>query len=94
MVRSKKQKTQTELAAEDAAVLSEQPEEEPENRSFASRVLEGGSASENKTKRKKLMKQFKKAKHIPSESEVERFTPDLDAGLSEEQVETRSSLTT
>ena len=89
MVRSKKQKTQTELAAEDAAVLSEQPEEEPENRSFASRVLEGGSASENKTKRKKLMKQFKKAKHIPSEGEVERFTPDLDAGLSEEQVETR-----
>ena len=39
MVRSKKQKTQTELAAEDAAVLSEQPEEEPENRSFASREI-------------------------------------------------------
>ncbi|MDE5896967.1 MAG: HAD-IC family P-type ATPase, partial [Clostridia bacterium] len=52
-------------------------------------MLEGGSASANKSQRKKLMKKLKKAKHIPSEGEVERFTPDLDTGLSDEQVETR-----
>ncbi len=35
------------------------------------------------------MRKFRKAKHIPSEAEVERFTPALDKGLSDEQVETR-----
>lgn len=92
MVKSKKQKAQEELAADDAAAVAESPEEEAEsgeNKSFSSRVLEGGGVSANKSQRKKLLKKFKKAKHIPSETEVERFTPALDEGLNEEQVETR-----
>ncbi len=39
--------------------------------------------------KKKLLKQFKKAKEIPSSKEVERFTPDLNEGLSREQVDER-----
>ncbi len=62
-----------------------------EKSNFFSRILERGGllAPQPDAKRKKLLRKFKKAKKIPSETEVERFTPSLDEGLSEEQVETR-----
>lgn len=58
-------------------------------RRFSSRVLERGTPAKQSKERKALMKRFKKAKSIPSETEVERFTPELDKGLSQEQVGTR-----
>lgn len=74
----------------DAAQAADTSEEQREKKSFSSRVLEGGSrAPEKKSGRKDLMKRFKKAKHIPTETEVERFTPAIDRGLTEEQVELR-----
>ncbi|MDE6274759.1 MAG: HAD-IC family P-type ATPase, partial [Clostridiales bacterium] len=58
--------------------------------SFSSRVLETNATAEPpKHDRKKLMKKFRKAKKIPSETEVERFTPPLEQGLSQEEVDTR-----
>lgn len=64
--------------------------EEGTNKPFSSRVLEASGVSQDKDKKRKaLMKQFKKAKKIPSESEVERFTPALDRGLEPEQVDER-----
>ncbi len=61
------------------------------DRNFFKRILERGglTISPPDKARRKLMRKFRKAKHIPSEAEVERFTPPLDQGLSEEQVETR-----
>ncbi len=78
---------------EPAAAPAEEQEETKaqEEKRFSSRVLEGkatATPAENPN-RKNVMKRFKKAKHIPSEAEVERFTPELDEGLSEEQVDTR-----
>lgn len=71
-------------------VLPELPAQAEEPKNFSARVLEGETAPRSPDKnRKKLMKQFRKAKKIPSESEVERFTPDLGEGLSEDQVELR-----
>ncbi len=80
-----------EETAETEPEAKEQPEqEERPEKNFSSRVLErGATAATQDEKRKKLMKDFRKAKHIPSETEVDRFTPDLDKGLTEEQVETR-----
>ncbi|MDE6059445.1 MAG: HAD-IC family P-type ATPase [Clostridia bacterium] len=102
-MRTKSKKTEAEKKLEaEAAVTAEAaaeaeliPETEPEEkaaknkRSFSSRVLEGAGAQKEKQSRKSVMKRFKKAKKIPSESEVERFTPDLDQGLTEAQVDTR-----
>ncbi len=70
---------------------SEQESAPSEQKSgFAKRVLErGGDAAQPNKERKALMKRFKKAKRIPSGEEVERFTPELDAGLTQEQVDTR-----
>ena len=83
-----KKETALTSAAAEAEALPAEPEEE--SKSFASRVLEEGSVSESHTQaRKKLMKQFRKAKDIPSDKDVERFEPDLTRGLSTEQVETR-----
>ncbi len=76
-------------ATEQPDLREETPEPEPDRKSFSSRVLEnGGVKSKEADSRKALMKRFRKAKEIPSDAE-ERFTPDLDAGLSTEQVETR-----
>ena len=47
------------------------------------------SAEQPDKDRKKLMRKFRKAKKIPSETDVERFTPLLEKGLSQEQVDTR-----
>ncbi len=62
--------------------------EGPENRSFFANLLARGGVTISKPdkERRKLMRRFKRAKQIPSEKEVERFTPGLDEGLSEEQV--------
>ena len=47
-------------------------------------------SAEHKT-RKQLMKHFRHAKHIPEAEDVERFSPDPDTGLTEEQVDARFS---
>ncbi len=69
------------------------PEEEvlsKKKKSFSSRMLERGHAKQSDKRAKKaLMKKFRKAKSIPSEGEVERFTPALDEGLTSAQVNTR-----
>ena len=66
------------------------PQEEPKRRRFAARVLERRDAEpDDKIDRKNLMKRFKKAKNIPSETEVERFSPHPEKGLTNEQVELR-----
>lgn len=67
--------------------------ENQESRRFFKRILERGglAVSRPDKKRRKLMRKFRKAKKIPSGSDVERFTPSLEEGLSEEQVETRFS---
>ena len=72
----------------------EAPEREAEKRkkqSFSSRMLESHAVDADKKSRKALMKKFRKAKHIPSSEDVERFDPSPDRGLSAEQVETRFS---
>ncbi len=65
--------------------------QEQQNNAFSSHVLNTDGESAASLDRKKLMKQFRKAKKIPSETEVERFEPDLEKGLTHEQVETRFS---
>ena len=86
----------------DEAVKSEEPESEAEAvkdeaeseqkpSRFSSRMFDRGTPEDQlaKKKRKKLMKQFRRAKKIPSSSDVERFTADPDKGLTAAQVETR-----
>ena len=51
----------------------------------------GRSARTEQVSRKKLMKQFRRAKHIPEAEDVERFSPDPEKGLTEEQVDLRFS---
>ena len=69
---------------------AEETEEKQEEKRFSSRVLSMDTSAEQPDRdRKKLMKKFRKAKHIPSETEVERFTPLLEKGLSQEQVDKR-----
>ena len=98
--KSKKNEKENLLEEETATAEAEVAETEPEpeqeekeprknKRSFSSRVLESAAVQKEKQSRKNLMKRFKKAKKIPSESEVERFSPSLDEGLSSDQVETR-----
>ncbi len=72
---------------------AEQPKPQKENRSFFERLLSRGGAKpagEDRS-RKQLMRKFRRAKDIPDETGVERFTPSLEEGLSEEQVETRNN---
>ena len=97
-MKAKQKRKETDAVEEEKSELREVlPAEEPaeegqgeETKNFSSRVLEGESPRKTPDKsRKKLMKRFKKAKKIPNESEVERFSPELTEGLSEEQVETR-----
>ena len=80
-------------AEEDATPEASKEEAEPAHKSsrFSSRLFDRGTPAEQlaKKKRKQLMKKFRRAKKIPSSSEVERFIVDPDKGLSEKQVETR-----
>ncbi len=75
--------------------LPEEIPEEPERptekkRSFSSRVLSRAAEKADAGRsRKDVMKRFKRAKHIPAAEEVERFSPSLDEGLTEGEVETR-----
>ncbi len=78
----KKKKT-TKIEAEQE--LSEQ-QAKPEQLSEQPPVLEGDASALDK---KKLYKQFQKTKDIPSETDIERFTPELSEGLSSEQVNER-----
>ena len=68
-----------------------QEENAAKGKSFSQRMLDHGGIQENAEKqkeRKALMKKFKKSKNIPTDA-PERFTPDLDRGLSADQVELR-----
>ena len=69
----------------------EQAEERKTEKRFSDRMLEGGSAPKGQLDRKKLLKQFRRAKDIPSAEDVERFDPSPDAGLTDEQVQLRFS---
>ncbi len=94
MKKEKPTKEQPAPPAFEYRPAAEQPAEETEDtqagKRFSSRVLAMDTSSEQPDKdRKKLMKKFRKAKHIPSETEVERFTPLLEKGLSQEQVDKR-----
>ena len=84
---------QAEEKTEDPAqeATEEPAENAPKRTRFATRLFDRGTPAEElaKKKRKKLMKDFRRAKHIPSSSDVERFTPPADQGLTAEQVETR-----
>ncbi len=62
-----------------------------DKRSFSERMLDHGVQEENaeeKKRRKALLKKFRRSKSIPTDP-PERFTPDLDKGLTQEQVELR-----
>ena len=73
--------------------IDESAESEEKSASFSSRVLArtADAPSDAGKERKKLMKQFRKAKNIPTGADVERFEPDLKKGLTQEQVDTRFS---
>lgn len=96
-MKSRRQKTEEEILAEQetaaAAAEAKDGGDEPlddAQKSFSSRVLEQGSVAQSQSPaRKALMKKFRKAKHIPSEADVERFDPKPDGGLTTAQVETR-----
>ena len=81
---------------EDVPTMSEEmPEDAPEQapdapkKRFSDRVTGGGAVQKEGQTRKKLLKAFRRAKHIPSAEDVERFTPDPDMGLSAKQAELR-----
>ena len=85
---------------ENEQLTDEQPEQseqtEPiearaKKKRFADRVLGDGAAQAEQLDRKKLLKQFRRAKNIPSADDVERFSPSPDKGLSADQVELRFS---
>ncbi len=70
------------------------PEEEqgaqPEKKPFSARVFGGIVSRLSAPADKKLMKRFRRAKHIPDSAEVERFHPALKEGLSAEEVALRN----
>ena len=81
---------------ENRPLSGEEPEETAAEQTgtekrFSDRVLAGSGTPKEGLDRKKLMKQFRRAKDIPSADEVERFSPPPEEGLSEEQVELRFS---
>ncbi len=82
---------ETEEPAETAEAETEPAESGTKRSRFSSRMFDRGTPAEvlAKKNRKKLMKDFRRAKNIPSSSDVERFTPSPDQGLSAAQVETR-----
>ena len=67
------------------------PEEQPKEKRFSERVMESGAQPAEQLARKKLMKQFRRAKHIPAAEDVERFESAPDKGLTSEQVQLRFS---
>ena len=85
-------------AAEETAAIDEPEvlediealEDDEPKKSFSSRMLERSDATpeEPKDGRKELMKRFRRAKEVPADAKV-RYTPALNEGLSEEQVEER-----
>lgn len=83
--------TDDETVPEAEVPASEDSSSGEKNRTFFRRILERGGVSVSRPDktRRKLMRKFRKAKNIPSEAEVERFSPPLEEGLTEEQVETR-----
>ena len=83
----KRKTTPEELEAEEAE--AEEVAGEEESKSFSSRVLARRAMTDEGNERKKLMKRFRKAKNTPTEADVERFTPDLKTGLTQEQVDER-----
>ena len=81
---------------ENRTLSGEEPEEATAEQAgtekrFSDRVLAGSGVPKEGLDRMKLMKQFRRAKDIPSADEVERFSPPPEEGLSEEQVELRFS---
>ncbi len=81
---------ETEHGGTESPESAEPVHEAKKHAHFSSRMLNRGTPEElEKKKRKKLMKKFRRAKKIPNSSDVERFTPPVDEGLSSEQVETR-----
>ncbi len=72
--------------------MSDEPESgremREEKQSFSSRVL-GNRPGKRSAPDKKLMKRFRHAKAIPASEDVERFSPSLEKGLTQEQVEKR-----
>ncbi len=80
---------------QDARQFAEEPQEEQEEQEkekrFSERVTGGGAVQKEQAERKRLMKEFRRAKHIPAAEEVERFEPSPEKGLTSEQVELRFS---
>lgn len=93
--KEEKPETPQEPAAETgeevkAETANENGKRSPSSKRFSSRIFDRGTPEESaKKKRKKLMKKFRRAKKIPNSSDVERFTPSPDQGLTAAQVETR-----
>ncbi len=80
---------------QDARQFAEEPQDEQEEQEkekrFSERVTGGGAVQKEQAERKRLMKEFRRAKHIPAAEEVERFEPSPEKGLTSEQVELRFS---
>ena len=57
-------------------------------RSFFERLLDRAGLGDSDRRHKKLMRKFRRMKAVP-DAAVERYEPDIDKGLSEEQVEAR-----
>lgn len=80
---------------QDARQFAEEPQDEQEEQEkekrFSERVTGGGAVQKEQAERKRLMKEFRRAKHIPAAEEVERFEPSPETGLTSEQVELRFS---
>ncbi len=62
-------------------------------RTFFSHLLDRSSwvNTESQKERRRLMRKFRRAKNIPTGAEVERFTPSIEEGLTDEQVEKRNN---
>lgn len=69
----------------------ETPSEQERPKRFSERVLSSIAVRIERDPRKKLKKKFRHAKHIPAAEDVERFSPDPEKGLTDEQVEARFS---
>ena len=74
--------------------LSEAPSPVSRARSFFARILDRNGSEDTRSKKqhKKLMRKFRRMKEPPSGAEVERYSPPIEEGLSEEQVEERNNL--
>ncbi len=90
LFRKKTENTEENVSSPAPAPVKQ--EESPANaRSFSERMLDHGGIGQTtdaQKNRKTLLKKFKKSRSIPTDA-PERFTPDLDKGLSQEQVELR-----